>query len=228
MLQSLSRALKSALLALAPGVCVIGDERCCCGLQRRVIARRLYELLRTPMIFSRIVGEASLSASAIRWQKRVLSSIAIMLYPNTRQIAKSRISMCDAILRSALHVLDIESPTRPFRESPTIRSQDSFNDCPGDVHLTVIPASRQRINVWGCAWPMGLSQTDSHRLTRKILCPGYERIEASWNTSRIEMSFGRVKLEMTSLPLREVVPLWKVQFGDCVGSVDFVYCTAGI
>lgn len=42
------------------------------------------------------------------------------------------------------------------------------------------------------------------------------------------MSFGRVSVEMTSLRLRKVVRLWKVQFGDCVGGVDSVYCTAGV
>ena len=102
MLQSLSRASKSALLALAPGVCDIGDERCCCGLQRRVIARRLYELLRTPMIFARVASEASLSASGnLLAEANIVKhgNICSSRVPGIKTTTASReSSMCDAIV----------------------------------------------------------------------------------------------------------------------------------
>lgn len=159
----LSRASKSALLALAPGVCVVICDAscCCCSLAASsVIARRPYELLRTPMIFSRVVSEASLSAHRLLTSRsEYCQASQYSQHPSTRQISKSPISMCDAIVAevedaltlSALLNTDVpRARLKKLPDSSTAEPQSLSWPCSSGCHTCVAPTYRDVLGPWVC------------------------------------------------------------------------------
>lgn len=144
-------------------------------------------------------------------------------------VAEVPLALSPTIINHVLAQLEIEisHAGAHLENSPTTRSQQtgaSLN-CPGDVHLNchtcVAPMYR------GCAWPIGLSQTNPHRLTKKFFALVRSIVEHIEN--RNELWSSREIGDDVSFDCEKGCNVCgKCNFAIAWEAFDFVYCGAGV